>query len=65
MRDFVQGGGKSGLETYSAVCLRHTWNYRDFAVWITEMLHDARPRRLSAAQIAATPPSTASSIPFT
>ena len=30
-----------GLETYSEVCLRHTWNYQDFAVRITEMLHDA------------------------
>lgn len=29
------------LDDYSETCLRHIWNYQAFAVWITEMMHNA------------------------
>jgi p-hydroxybenzoate 3-monooxygenase len=29
------------LDSYSATCLRHIWNYQAFAVWITEVMHNA------------------------
>ncbi|BDM69930.1 hypothetical protein HEK616_34170 [Streptomyces nigrescens] len=29
------------LDEYSRTCLRHIWNYQAFAVWITEMMHNA------------------------
>ncbi|GCD92937.1 4-hydroxybenzoate 3-monooxygenase [Embleya hyalina] len=29
------------LESYSADCLRHIWNYQAFAAWITDLMHNA------------------------
>ncbi|WP_199831692.1 4-hydroxybenzoate 3-monooxygenase [Streptomyces sp. ERV7] len=29
------------LDAYSETCLRHIWNYQAFAVWITELMHNA------------------------
>lgn len=29
------------LDSYSATCLRHVWNYQAFATWWTELIHDA------------------------
>ncbi|MGY0036426.1 FAD-dependent monooxygenase [Pedobacter sp. NJ-S-72] len=31
----------TGLENYSNTCLPYIWNYQDFAVWMTDMMHDA------------------------
>ncbi|MCN9243439.1 4-hydroxybenzoate 3-monooxygenase [Streptomyces sp. RY43-2] len=41
VRDFLADGDESGLKSYSAACLRRTWNYQEFSRWMTEMLHDA------------------------
>jgi len=30
-----------GLTNYSDTVLPHIWNYQDFAVWMTDMMHDA------------------------
>lgn len=37
----VRDHGTALLENYSATVLPHIWNYQDFAVWMTEMMHDA------------------------
>ncbi|MCF0057174.1 4-hydroxybenzoate 3-monooxygenase [Dyadobacter sp. CY356] len=37
----VQEDDTMGLESYSDTVLTHIWNYQDFAVWITDMMHDA------------------------
>ncbi|MFE3200283.1 FAD-dependent monooxygenase [Embleya sp. NPDC059237] len=29
------------LETYSATCPKHVWNYQAFAAWFTDLMHDA------------------------
>jgi p-hydroxybenzoate 3-monooxygenase len=29
------------LESYSETCLAHVWNYQAFAIWITEVMHNA------------------------
>lgn len=29
------------LENYSETLLPHIWNYQDFAVWMTDMMHNA------------------------
>jgi p-hydroxybenzoate 3-monooxygenase len=39
--DAVHGKDKSALEQYSDTVLPHIWNYQDFAVSITDMMHDA------------------------
>jgi p-hydroxybenzoate 3-monooxygenase len=31
----------NGLANYSDTVLPHIWNYQDFAVWMTDMMHDA------------------------
>lgn len=31
----------TGLANYSETVLPHIWNYQDFAVWMTDMMHDA------------------------
>jgi p-hydroxybenzoate 3-monooxygenase len=31
----------SALDNYSEIVLPHIWNYQDFAVWMTDMMHDA------------------------
>lgn len=37
----VRDGDDEPLRSYSATCLRRTWNYQEFSRWMTEMLHDA------------------------
>jgi p-hydroxybenzoate 3-monooxygenase len=37
----AQGGDTSLLASYSAACLRRTWNYQEFSRWMTEMMLDA------------------------
>lgn len=37
----VQDKDTSALENYSEIVLPHIWNYQDFAVWMTDMMHDA------------------------
>jgi p-hydroxybenzoate 3-monooxygenase len=39
--DAVHGKDKSALEKYSDTVLPHIWNYQDFAVSMTDMMHDA------------------------
>jgi len=31
----------TALDNYSETVLPHIWNYQDFAVWMTDMMHDA------------------------
>jgi p-hydroxybenzoate 3-monooxygenase len=40
LRD-VQEDDSTELENYSDTVLPHIWNYQDFAVWMTDMMHDA------------------------
>ena len=37
----VRKGDDAGLRSYSATCLRRTWNFQEFSRWMTEMLHDS------------------------
>ncbi|WP_325051321.1 Rossmann-fold NAD(P)-binding domain-containing protein [Streptomyces corynorhini] len=37
----VRRGDASLLDAYSDTCLSHAWNYRAFAAWITELMHNA------------------------
>ena len=37
----VRHGDDEQLRSYSATCLRRTWNFQEFSRWMTEMLHDA------------------------
>jgi p-hydroxybenzoate 3-monooxygenase len=37
----VRDNDKAKLNSYSDTCLPHIWNYQDFAVWMTDMMHDA------------------------
>ncbi|MFS8200395.1 FAD-dependent monooxygenase [Streptomyces sp. CWNU-52B] len=37
----LQKGDASLLESYSDTCLGHIWNYQAFAVWITDLMHNA------------------------
>lgn len=39
--DAVHQDDTAGLDTYSDTCLHHVWNYQDFAVWMTDTMHDA------------------------
>lgn len=41
VRDYMQYGNTAGLDAYSDTCLERVWNYQDYAIWVTEMLHDA------------------------
>jgi p-hydroxybenzoate 3-monooxygenase len=38
--DLVRNGNADGLRCYSDQCLRHTWNYQEFSVWLLDLLHD-------------------------
>lgn len=40
VRELAQRGSTEGLRSYSDVCLRHTWNYQEFSVWVLDLLHD-------------------------
>ncbi|EKG35768.1 4-hydroxybenzoate 3-monooxygenase [Pseudomonas syringae] len=33
-------GDESELDAYSDTCLRRVWRYQDFAIWMTDMMHD-------------------------
>jgi p-hydroxybenzoate 3-monooxygenase len=37
----LQRDDTAGLDGYSDTCLRRVWNYQDFAVWMTDTMHDA------------------------
>lgn len=37
----VRDNDTAGLVNYSETVLPHIWNYQDFAVWMTDMMHDA------------------------
>lgn len=37
----VRDHNRAALDNYSETCLPHIWNYQDFAVWMTDMMHDA------------------------
>ena len=37
----VNQNDHTALENYSDTVLPHIWNYQDFAVWMTDMMHDA------------------------
>ncbi|WP_327700774.1 4-hydroxybenzoate 3-monooxygenase [Streptomyces decoyicus] len=37
----VQDGDASLLDSYSDTCLRHIWNYQAYAIWITDLMHNA------------------------
>lgn len=37
----VRDQDTTALTTYSETVLPHIWNYQDFAVWMTDMMHDA------------------------
>jgi p-hydroxybenzoate 3-monooxygenase len=37
----VQGNDETALEKYSETCLPRIWNYQDFPVWMTDLMHDA------------------------
>ncbi|MBW0102472.1 4-hydroxybenzoate 3-monooxygenase [Pseudonocardia sp. KRD291] len=36
---FFDGGGETGLDEYSATCLRRVWRAEHFSWWMTSMLH--------------------------
>ncbi|MFD3417560.1 4-hydroxybenzoate 3-monooxygenase [Streptomyces decoyicus] len=37
----VQEGDASLLDSYSDTCLSHVWNYQAYAIWITDLMHNA------------------------
>lgn len=37
----VHNGDQAGLESYSDTCLERVWNYQDFALWMTDTMHNA------------------------
>ena len=37
----VRDHDTAALENYSETVLPHLWNYQDFSVWMTDMMHDA------------------------
>lgn len=37
----VRDNDTAALENYSDTVLPHIWNYQDFSVWMTDMMHDA------------------------
>lgn len=37
----VQKGDPSPLDNYSDTCLSHLWNYQAYAIWITDLMHNA------------------------
>jgi p-hydroxybenzoate 3-monooxygenase len=39
LRDVFRRGDRSGLETYSARCLRRVWRAQDFSTYMTTLLH--------------------------
>jgi p-hydroxybenzoate 3-monooxygenase len=39
--DSLRDGDECGLASYSDTCLRHVWKYQEFAVSMTDMMHDA------------------------
>jgi p-hydroxybenzoate 3-monooxygenase len=56
LRDWYRSGDSSGLEGYSAACLRRVWRVQHFSWWMTSMLHrigraDDFESRLQLAQL--------------
>ncbi|WP_206680696.1 4-hydroxybenzoate 3-monooxygenase [Hymenobacter polaris] len=41
LRQAVHAHDETALQTYSDTCLAHVWRYQEFAVEMTDMLHDA------------------------
>jgi p-hydroxybenzoate 3-monooxygenase len=41
LQSAVLDDDKAALEKYSDTVLPHIWNYQDFSVWMTDMMHDA------------------------
>lgn len=39
--DAVRHSDPTGLDSYSDTCLERVWNYQNFAVWMTDTMHDA------------------------
>lgn len=37
----ARNGDNAALDAYSETCLRRIWNYEEFALWLTDLLHDA------------------------
>lgn len=37
----VRDNDTTALQNYSNTCLPHIWKYQEFAVWMTDMMHDA------------------------
>jgi p-hydroxybenzoate 3-monooxygenase len=37
----LKDGDGAALRSYSATCLRRTWDYQEFSRWMQEMMHDA------------------------
>ncbi|MER7122449.1 hypothetical protein ACFQL8_24165 [Streptomyces goshikiensis] len=37
----VQEGDASLFNYYSHTCLSHVWNHQAYAIWITDLMHDA------------------------
>ncbi len=37
----IRDQNATALEKYSDTCLPHIWNYQDFSVWMTDLMHDA------------------------
>ncbi|MCW6004516.1 4-hydroxybenzoate 3-monooxygenase [Micromonospora sp. CPCC 205371] len=37
----LKDGDDEALRSYSATCLRRTWDYQEFSRWMQEMMHDA------------------------
>ena len=36
---YLDGGDGSGLDGYSAACLRRVWDYQEFSQWLSEVYH--------------------------
>ncbi|MFP7223934.1 4-hydroxybenzoate 3-monooxygenase [Priestia filamentosa] len=47
IREYIISGSKKALDAYSDTCLDHTWNYQEYAVWVSEMLHEAGDATIS------------------
>jgi p-hydroxybenzoate 3-monooxygenase len=69
IHDWYITGRTTGLDTYSATCLRRVWRVQHFSWWMTTMLHlhpDADPfaRQLQLSQLRYLTTSTAAATSF-
>jgi p-hydroxybenzoate 3-monooxygenase len=44
LAEFYSSGSTSGLDAYTAICLRRVWRVQHFSWWMTSMLHRAEDR---------------------